>query len=120
MNWQNPEIAKQYKPGEALTGPFALHLIKQSGLDRADGSKKLVVLDNACGTGIVTVLLYETLSPAAKANLEVVAGDFSPAMVQSVQARIEQSGWKGASSKVVDAQVLYLALPLPLSAPDRC
>ncbi|RPD58600.1 S-adenosyl-L-methionine-dependent methyltransferase [Lentinus tigrinus ALCF2SS1-7] len=108
MDWQNPDIAKQYKAGEVVTSPFALHLIQQCGLDRADGSSELVVLDNACGTGVVTLNLYEALSPAAKTRLQVVCGDFSPGMVKSVQERIDQSGWAGASAKVVDAQRMDL------------
>ena len=47
MDWKSPDIAKKYKAGEALTGPFALHLIRQCALDRADGSEELVILDNA-------------------------------------------------------------------------
>ena len=105
MDWQSTDIANKYRAAEVITGPFAHHLVKQCELDRADGSQKLVILDNACGTGVVTLNLYETLSPAAKANLHVVCGDFSPGMVKSVQERIEQNGWVGASAKVVDAQV---------------
>ncbi|KAI0699905.1 S-adenosyl-L-methionine-dependent methyltransferase [Cerioporus squamosus] len=104
MNYEDPEGVKKYRAkAEALTSPFALHLIRECGLDRADGSSELVILDNACGTGAVTVKLYETLSPAAKAKLQVVCGDLSPSMVKSVQERIEESGWAGASAKVVDA-----------------
>ena len=73
MDWKSPDIAKKYKAGEALTGPFALHLIRQCALDRADGSSELVILDNACGTGVATLNLYETLSPAAKAKLQTPA-----------------------------------------------
>ncbi|KAI0690394.1 S-adenosyl-L-methionine-dependent methyltransferase, partial [Cerioporus squamosus] len=108
MDWQRPDIAKKYMAGEALTGPFALQLIRQCGLDHADGSEELVVLDNACGTGVVTLKIYETLPPAAKARLQVVCGDFSPGMVKSVQERIEQAGWTGASAKLVDAQRMDL------------
>ncbi|RPD55703.1 S-adenosyl-L-methionine-dependent methyltransferase [Lentinus tigrinus ALCF2SS1-7] len=104
MDWQDPETAKKYKEkAETLTGPFALQLVRQCGLDRVDGSSELVILDNACGTGIVTHHIYETLSPAAKAKLQVVCGDLSPWMVKSVQERIGQNGWAGASAKVVDA-----------------
>ncbi|KAI0794181.1 S-adenosyl-L-methionine-dependent methyltransferase [Fomes fomentarius] len=108
MDWHNPEVAKRYQAAEALTGPFALDLIKQCGLDQADGSMKLIVLDNACGTGVVTLNLYAALSPAARENLELVSGDVSPSMVKSVQGRIERNGWKGATSTVVDAQKMDL------------
>ena len=107
MDWKSSDIAQRYKAGEVITGPFGLHLVKQCGFDRADGSEKLVVLDNACGTGIVTLHLYGALSPAAKANIEVVCGDFAPGMVKSVQERIEANGWTGATAKIVDAQVRH-------------
>ncbi|RPD58593.1 hypothetical protein L226DRAFT_614642 [Lentinus tigrinus ALCF2SS1-7] len=48
-------------------GPFALQLVGQRVLDRADGCSELVIIDNACGTGIVTYHIYET-SPIAKAK----------------------------------------------------
>lgn len=100
MDWHdNPEVAKRYQAAEALTGPFALDLIKQCSLDQADGSKKRIVLDNACGTGVVTLNLYAALSPAARENLKLISGDVSPSMVKSVQGRIEQNGWKGATSR---------------------
>ena len=106
MDWGDPNTAKKYRDkAEALTGPFALQLVRQCGLDSADGSKELVILDNACGTGIVTHHIYGVLSPAAKAKLQVVCGDLSPWMVKSVQARIEENGWAGASAKIVDAWV---------------
>ncbi len=106
MNYEDPEGVKKYRnKAEALTSPFAQYLIQQCGLDRADGSSELVILDNACGTAVVTLNLYETLSPAAKAKLQVVCGDLSPEMVKSVQERIEESRWAGASARVVDAWV---------------
>ena len=105
MDWQSSDIAKKYKTAEAVTSPLALLLVKQCGLDRADGSERLVVLDNACGTGAVTLGLYSTLSPAARANIEVVCGDTSPAMVESVQERITQSGWTGATARILDGEV---------------
>ncbi|KAI0741771.1 S-adenosyl-L-methionine-dependent methyltransferase [Daedaleopsis nitida] len=108
MDWKSSDIAQRYKTIGVITGPFGLHLVKQCGFERADGSEQLVVLDNACGTGVVTLNLYSTLSPAAKANIEAVCGDFSPGMVKSVQERIEENGWTGATAKVVDAQNMDL------------
>ena len=117
MDWKSSDIAQRYKAAEAMTGPFALHLIQQCGLhvdiDTTNGanSEEIVVLDNACGTGVVTYNIYNTLSPAAKEKLEIVCGDFSPGMVKSVQERIELSGWQGATAKVIDAQVRLQSLP---------
>ena len=88
-----------------MTGPFARHLVEQCGLHHADGTEDIIALDNACGTGVVTVNIYDAVPAAAKPRLSVICGDFSPSMVESVQARIEQSGWTNATTKVLDAQV---------------
>ncbi|KAH9938872.1 S-adenosyl-L-methionine-dependent methyltransferase [Epithele typhae] len=111
MDWKNAQVAERYKPGEAMTGPFAAHLIDLSGLSTADGSSDLVVLDNACGTGIVTLQLHEHVPAAARARMSVVSADFSPPMVESVAARITENGWAGATAQVVDAQSLSATLP---------
>jgi ubiquinone/menaquinone biosynthesis C-methylase UbiE len=106
MDWKDPEIAKKYKPGELITGPFAAHLLTDSGFSSSiakNDSKDFVVFDNACGTGVVAVHIYDKL-PKGK-SIEVVCGDTSQPMIDAVNARIGESGWKGASAKIVDAQV---------------
>ncbi|KAL0256462.1 hypothetical protein SLS55_008857 [Diplodia seriata] len=110
MDWKDPNVAKKYKPGESMTGPFALPLIKQAGLDDSlTGSDDLVTLDNACGTGILTVHLYNTLPEHAKDRLNHTCGDISQGMVDMVQSRIKENGWKGATSRILDAQKLDVA-----------
>jgi ubiquinone/menaquinone biosynthesis C-methylase UbiE len=89
---------------ESFTGPPARRLIQQVGLIQMDKGP-LIVLDNACGTGVVSSLLYEMLDENDKEKLQLSCGDFSEAMVQSVQQRIIESEWKGAKAQVVDAQV---------------
>ena len=108
MDWKSSDIARQYKAAESMTGPFALCLIRQSGIDKVDGTQDLVVLDNACGTGVLTSLLYEHIPAAAKPRLQVVCGDFASGMVESVKERIAQSGWTNATAKIMDAQVRHL------------
>ena len=105
MDWTSKEFAERYGPAEAMTGPFGRHLLTQCGLDRADGSEDIVLLDNATGTGIDLVHLYDVLPQAAKERLQVVAGDISPAMIESAKARIEKNGWQGITAQVVDATV---------------
>ena len=105
MDWTSKEFAEGYGPAEAMTGPFGRHLLTQCGLDRADGSEDIVLLDNATGTGIVLAHLYDVLPRAAKERLQVVAGDISPAMIESAKARIEKNGWQGITAQVVDATV---------------
>ncbi|TBU42287.1 S-adenosyl-L-methionine-dependent methyltransferase [Dichomitus squalens] len=106
--WKSEEFAKRHKGAEHITGPFGLQLLLQCGLDRAEGSEDIVLLDNATGTGIVLEYLYGILPPAAKARLQVVAGDLSPAMISAVQERIEQNGWVHIDAKLVDAMDMDL------------
>jgi len=102
--WKDSNVAQVYKGGERLTGPPAKRLIQQVGLLQAE-SGPLVVLDSACGTGVVSSQLYEMLDESDKERLQLTCGDFSEGMVQSVQQRIIDNGWKGAKAQVVDAQV---------------
>lgn len=115
MDSRKEDIAKQYGPAEHMTGPYGRLLLQQCELDRADGSSDIVLLDNATGTGVVLVHLYDLLSPAAKARLQVVAGDFQPSMVKAVQERAEKNGWTSTRTQIVDAMVRSLSLLSPSS-----
>lgn len=112
MDWHNPQAATRYKPGEELTRPFASVLVDNSGLSKASDSSDIVVLDNACGTGIVSVQLYELLPDDVKARLELTCADISASMIDSMAQRIAENGWKGARAQVADA----LALPFASSS----
>ncbi|KAK7553482.1 S-adenosyl-L-methionine-dependent methyltransferase [Phyllosticta paracitricarpa] len=118
MDWHNPQAAARYKPGEELTRSFASVLIKNSGLlatATTTGSTTdddLAVLDNACGTGIVSFQLHALLPGEAKARLQLTCADVSKSMIESVRQRIEDNGWEGAKAQVADA----LALPFPPSS----
>jgi ubiquinone/menaquinone biosynthesis C-methylase UbiE len=103
-SWKDPNIAQRYKAAERITAAFARRLIQQVGLLEVD-SGPLIVFDNACGTGVVSVKLYEMLDENAKERLQLVCGDFSESMVQSTQQRITDSRWSGAKAQMVDAQV---------------
>ena len=77
------------------------------------GSTDIVLLDNATGTGIVLVHLYDLLPPAAQARLQVVAGDVQPSMLKAVQERAEKNGWTSTlRTQTVDAVVRLPFLPL--------
>jgi ubiquinone/menaquinone biosynthesis C-methylase UbiE len=102
--FKNTHVAQLYKTSERFTRPHARRLIQQVGLLQMDETPS-IVLDSACGTGVVSSLLYEMLNENAKETLQLVCGDFSEAMVQSVQQRIVESEWKGAKAQVVDARV---------------
>ena len=107
MDPRKEDIAKQYGPAEHMTGPLGRFLLEQCGLDRADGSEDIVLLDNATGTGIVLVHLYDLLPPAAQTRLQVVAGDVQPSMLKAVQERAEKNGWTKFVSMQSEYSLLY-------------
>lgn len=89
-----------------FTGKHARCLIDQSKVrEHASSLDKLVVLDEACGTGIITKMLIEDdiLDDAAKAKLEVTCADYAQAMVNAVARRSETSGWKNVKAVCADA-----------------
>ena len=102
--WKDTRVAQLYKASERVTGPPARYLIQQIGLLHVHKGP-LIVLDNACGTGVVSSQLYEMLDAGAKERLRLTCGDFSDKMVQLVQQRIVESEWKGAKAQIIDAQV---------------
>jgi SAM-dependent methyltransferase len=106
MDFKDSELAKKYKPGEVISAPYAAFLLADSGFSSdiaASDSKEFTVLDNACGTGIVTAHVYQVL-PIGK-SINLVCGDISQSMIDSVTARIGENDWKGSSAKIIDAQV---------------
>jgi len=103
--FNDPKIGERYKSVERATGHFARSLLRQAGLPQAANKTPLVILDNACGTGVVSAQLYEMLDEDRQAKMEVICGDYSEQMVRFVRQRIEENGWKGATAQVVDAQV---------------
>ncbi|KAH9938858.1 S-adenosyl-L-methionine-dependent methyltransferase [Epithele typhae] len=108
MDYNKREVAERYKSAEPITAPYAAHLVAQSGLDRADGTTDLVVLDNGCGAGVATHTLLARIPPSARARLRVVCGDISQPMIEAVEARIKVEGWTDVSARVLDAQKLDL------------
>ncbi|KAG9039876.1 hypothetical protein FRB95_004348 [Tulasnella sp. JGI-2019a] len=89
---------------ERATGPPAEALLSQCGiLDSSTTNTPLRVYDGACGTGIVGSLLYKSAALEGR-SLNVMCGDISPLMVEAVNKRIADEGWKGAEGKVIDAQ----------------
>lgn len=101
--WSNPRIAQQYRHAEPITGAFARRLIQQAGV--IDSEAPLVVLDNACGTGIVAEHLLGMVDDRVREMMRVVCGDFSEGMVGFVRGKIGERGWRGVEARVVDAMV---------------
>jgi len=97
---------------EKLTSPPALQLLHQAHI-LPNLPTNAVLLDNACGGGVLTATLFKTLetngesvASAAAKGLKIICGDLEPKMVANVSSRIQAKGWeKIASSQQVDAQV---------------
>lgn len=92
-----------YKIAEKITRLFAQDLVDLSGLIRSPLSP-LVVLDNACGTGVISIAIHDTLQSQASDSWELTCGDISPGLVNQVQQKIDQEGWQNTKAIVVDAQ----------------
>lgn len=116
--WKDPRNAKMYKAGEHITGPPGMDLIKQAGLLQTSLARPPVILDNACGTGILTTLLYQSLPEETLKDMELICGDISTGMIEAVQQRIDENGWKGVKAQVVDGMVRVLSL-LVCNGADR-
>ncbi|KAJ6563644.1 S-adenosyl-L-methionine-dependent methyltransferase [Mycena vulgaris] len=90
---------------EEITGVPAKAMLVKSGLLPMP-PKKALVLDNACGGGVVASLLFNALGKTS--DVRVVCGDLEEYMVNSTAERIKANGWN-AEATVVDA----LANPFP-------
>ena len=88
---------------ERATAPPALQLILQS-LASSTADSDILLLDNACGAGIVTKFLFEM--ELGGRGMEVVAGDYEAKMVELMQARVVQNGLN-AKAMIVDAGVRH-------------
>lgn len=105
--FKEDKFVNQYKTGEHITGQFAKLLIDQTGLvanSKANPDSPLVVLDNACGTGIVSSILQHELDEQVKSNMKLTCGDISQGMLDYVNHRIGKENWQNVEVKTVDAQ----------------
>lgn len=102
--FDNTAFTDMFKLSEKTTGYFAEALIKQSGLP-SSSLDKLVVLDNACGTGIVTTKLIEGdfLSEASRAKLDITCADYSETMINYTKEKAATSGWDNVRTVLADA-----------------
>ncbi|KAL4880428.1 S-adenosyl-L-methionine-dependent methyltransferase [Aspergillus karnatakaensis] len=103
--FKSKDAANNYKLAEQLTGLFAGPLIDQSGIV---SEKAPIVLDNACGTGIISSTLNGRLNEQARQNCKLTCGDFSEAMLEYTRQRAVDEGWPNTEVKVIDAQDTHL------------
>jgi ubiquinone/menaquinone biosynthesis C-methylase UbiE len=100
--FKTASFVKTYKLAEKATGPFAEALIDYTEITSYPSPP--VILDNACGTGIVSSILNSKVSEQVRQRWELTAGDFSEAMVEYASNRGKEEGWLNTAVKVVDAQ----------------
>lgn len=104
-----------YSSAERVTAIPAKALLVQAGVISSDGAivhseKKRSILDNACGTGILTSLLFNL--EAKSEGLEVLCGDIAESMVESVKQKIAKNSWN-ATAQILDSQVSLWYLYTP-------
>jgi ubiquinone/menaquinone biosynthesis C-methylase UbiE len=103
--FNNKDFTKNYaQNAEKFTGWFAEQLVKAANLDKASNDEELVVLDQACGTGIVSQKIVDCLNNGQKANLHLTCADFADSMIEFVGPRIKTFGVKSAEAVKADAQ----------------
>ncbi|KAF7364276.1 Methyltransf-25 domain-containing protein [Mycena sanguinolenta] len=90
---------------EEITGVPAKIMLVQSGL-LPTPPQNAKVLDNACGSGVLTSLLFDAIGNST--DTAVVCGDLKEHMANSAWERIKANGWN-AEATVADSQ----ALPFP-------
>ena len=88
---------------ETATAIPARAMLEQCGL-RPRPLADAVILDNACGAGIVTACLFETFNSGWNA-LTVVCGDLDQTMVDLARQRLQVNGWNARAERI-DAQAV--------------
>ena len=121
--FNSKSIVKDYATADRATCPPARAMLHQAGLSsaslRADGKydSEYEVLDNACGPGVVTALLYEELKEVRSAggerggvnvNVKVVCGDLSAPMVESMKERLGSFEGLEAQALELNGQVRHI------------
>ncbi|KAI4212654.1 MAG: hypothetical protein LQ349_009341 [Xanthoria aureola] len=101
--FNNTDMGRRYRNAEVVTSPFGRDLIEKAGL-LSPNLDNLTILDNACGTGVVSAALQEMVPPATKARMKLTMGDFSEPMLKVAKERSEAEGWVHTEGRIVDAQ----------------
>ncbi|CAG8938816.1 unnamed protein product [Penicillium salamii] len=134
--FKSEAYASSFKRGEMVTSTFARMLVEQSNMitsSKSNPKQSLVVLDNACGTGVVSSILNEQLDSNSKTQWRLTCGDISSEILKYTQHRMEDENWQNAETQLVDAQspelpssfydyiftaFAYMALPKSIKALD--
>ncbi|KAH8924664.1 S-adenosyl-L-methionine-dependent methyltransferase [Atractiella rhizophila] len=104
--FHNSEVAQQYREFERGTSIPGRRLLEKSGVfSQPLPFEGLNILDNACGTGVITALIK---NEKHFENVEITATDISEAMLHILEGRIKEEGWNNVSTKVANAMDLKL------------
>lgn len=81
---------------ERVTGPPGTEMLRQASDVLHDSPA--VILDNACGAGVITALLQEADKARGSSNsssgLKIIASDKEDRMITTMRTRVEESGWE--------------------------
>lgn len=110
--FNDPKFVELYKTGEKATGIWATELVERAHFSE-DLSKldKLVVLDNACGSGIVSQKIMDLVDDSTAQKVDLTCADYAEAMVSVMKERIEKNSWQNARAVEADAQVRLASSP---------
>ena len=114
--FNNTEMGQRYKNAEVVTAPFGRHLIEKAGL-LSPNLDSLTILDNACGTGVMSAALHEMLPTSTKSRMKLTMGDFSETMLKIAKERCASERWMHTEGKIVDAQVCTIFAIVVLRSP---
>jgi ubiquinone/menaquinone biosynthesis C-methylase UbiE len=103
--WDDPKFANPTSSVEAVTKYFGQRMLEQAGLTIYPNGAPLSVFDNACGNGVVTTALHETMKDRPQDTYDVICGDFADAMVEATRQRITSENWTHTIVSKIDAQV---------------
>ncbi|KAI4272855.1 MAG: hypothetical protein L6R38_006493 [Xanthoria sp. 2 TBL-2021] len=101
--FNNTDMGRRYRNAEVVTAPFGRSLIEKAGL-LSPNLDNITILDNACGTGVVSSALHEMMPLSTKGRMKLTMGDFSEPMLKVARERCEAEGWVHTEGRIVDAQ----------------
>lgn len=104
------KFTDSYHIAEKITGEYAGDLVRQADFPaQAEKRSKVVVLDLACGTGVISDKVMTLLSEEATLKLELTCADLADSMLDFIKQRIAKQSWTQA--KVVKADAQNTGLP---------
>ncbi|KIW69301.1 hypothetical protein PV04_05183 [Phialophora macrospora] len=97
---------KMSAQADYIMGPFADMVLRAAKFPPA-GNSQLVVLDQACGSGVVSSHIMSQLSPDDRSRLDLTCADISELAIAQMAKRIETSRWSVARAVTDDAMATH-------------